>query len=184
MSKWLILSIILIAALLVTARYIVLGYVIYRPGLYIGDGILVDHGLFSWPRYELTLATIDLSRDVDYTFYAAGLPTVPMTFRMYPVPTEFKKHVLKDDYLTSLNTVVRVRISDDQGGRLMDEEAALADWPIAKGSDYGFFYGSKTSQIAANGRRRYTVTIQVSKTDYKDLGSLMIVLDGGGFETP
>ncbi len=151
-----------------------------------GDGVVVDSGFWSYPRYSIAFDPLDPTNGADRTYKFTGTPGAKMTFGFV---------VVSDSGRADAKTLFRssetdwmsldVKITKEGGATVASTKAALKDWQFSESPQRIMLWHDKLRDVNFDRRSVYRINIDVSGVAAATNAlRLRPVLEGGGNETP
>jgi len=153
----------------------------------VGDGVLTEGGFWSYPRYQVVFASLDVPRKPEAAFRCKGIPTARMTFGLIVTadPEAGSKAGAAGLDQTWDQTMIDVKIEDGGGAPLASVHAALRDWALSRSLSRTMLWHPSLRDLAFDRRSLYKIRVNLSRLD-PAAGRLRLkpVLEGGGNELP
>ena len=152
----------------------------------VGDGRLVDHGAFSYPRYVISLRDLCLTDCGLHRFSLKEVPTTPLTLEFQLLePLATARDAKFEQFIRQVDTSVAVRIVDEFGNTKCDYSSALRNFVISSSESEASLWHPNSRSLIFERKRTYYVEIAV---DSLHAGEQRVVtrpiLSGGGVEMP
>lgn len=160
----------------------------YSAKSFRGDGKIEDNGLWTTPRYVISLPEIPLNRPGKYTYSVRGLPRELLNFGLRVAwHSETENLSASQSRLRNLTSSakVNIRITDERGNVLCEHSEPLSQWGPSVTPDNATYSDATCTNIQFRSNGQYRVVIRVDCPE-KRATKVMAkpVLEGGGIELP
>ena len=176
----------------------------YDPSRFKGDGIITDHGFWSFPRYEIRFPRLCLKNRETYTYECKGLPPESLRLMLEMPDSQRKRHEAaeflrihpnskyaepydkqKYEIVSRNRTKVQFSMMVDGLSELW-MAAPLQEWKLTwtPALNTGAFWHPE-AEFSSNPKSNYRLIFVIHQADHEGMPEeLSPVLQGGGNEFP
>lgn len=155
---------------------------------FLGDGQLVDHGAWSYPRYEAIFPPFNPLSQSSLTLKCKGIPSDTMTFGLRVArPTDTSNEAFfSNPKWAAVVLDVKIEKGDSASPiRVAEANAPVSEWSQSRSISQTTLWHEKLRDLSFDGNSWYTINIRFLGVDLGNQPvSLIAVLEGGGNETP
>ena len=151
-----------------------------------GDGVMIDKGFWSYPRYVITFDAFDPRTQPRITLKCNGPPRASMTLGLVVVPqgrNEDAEAMLRSTKWG--RAILSVKVMKEDGKLVAEARGPFEKWVIAISSQHRELWHENLRDVPFKPGLAYRIIIEVSGVDTGDPPLVLRpVLEGGGSERP
>ena len=153
---------------------------------FVGDGIMTDHGLWSYPRYRVQFPAFDARSVSQIAFRCAGVPAARMTLGLV-VANVSDEEAFGRTFRASpwQDTMLEVRMETEDGSVVAVANGVMARWELAQQPGQMMLWHSGLRDVPLQRRVNYRIIISLWTAGPAATPLVLSpILQGGGNELP
>lgn len=171
------------AIIVITLILIIVGVFVYLTHRveFSGDGRLTDYGIWTYPRYSISLPLTDIGRGTTYTYTISGVPSVHWTLLLRLHNHQSGLVQLRE----CADHILSIRLCDGGRNEIISVSARVSDWTVSQSRDNIELWHPSFRMRPLRQDERYSIEMTLLGVA-KDSPRLVIEprIVGGGNESP